>query len=168
MTSLLQTDLISLAQTVLDHQVEDSYLAADEVDSPWMPYGSPQVLTRYLSFDPRNGRTHALLKSTVSGAVGTHRHRGQVTAYTLSGSWGYLEYDWVSRAGDFVEEYPGAVHTLYTENGFEGFFVINGSLEYVDEEGAVVDTHDVFWFIDHYLRHCKENGLPVNKALFRS
>ena len=164
----MTSTLTSLQQVVRDYQVQDAYLAADDAASPWMPYGSPDVLTRYLSFDTRNGRTHAMLKCNTSGAVGTHRHRGKITAYTISGSWGYNEYDWVARAGDFVEEYPGSIHTLYTENGFEGFFVINGSLEYFDENENVVDTHDVFWFIDHYLTYCRENNLPVNKDLFHT
>ncbi|OJG06072.1 hypothetical protein BG618_02797 [Pseudonocardia autotrophica] len=170
MTSILETDQSSLQRTLLEYQVPDAYLGADEVASPWIPYGGPNLYTRYLSFDPRNGQAHSLLRSSVPGSVGKHRHRAPITALTLSGSWGYREHDWVARPGDFIQENPGAIHTLYTDdpNGFSAFFVLNGCIEFFDDDENVVDVHDVFWFIDHYLRHCKENGLPVNKDLFRS
>jgi hypothetical protein len=31
----------------------------------------------------------------------------------------------------------------------------------------VIDTQDVFWFINHYVQHCRSHNLPVNDALFR-
>src|SRR5437763_2818739 len=44
--------------------------------------------------------------------VQTHRHTGPVWGYTVSGAWKYKEYDYVNRAGSFLYEPAGSVHTL--------------------------------------------------------
>ncbi|MEU8133167.1 2,4'-dihydroxyacetophenone dioxygenase family protein [Streptodolium elevatio] len=41
-----------------------------------------------------------------------HRHTGPVYAYTTAGAWKYAEYDYVNRAGSFLYEPAGSVHTL--------------------------------------------------------
>ena len=45
-------------------------------------------------------------------------------------------------------------------------FWLNGSLEFFDEHDGLLETLDVFWFIDHYTSYCRENGIPINKKLF--
>jgi quercetin dioxygenase-like cupin family protein len=45
-------------------------------------------------------------------AVQTHRHTGPVYGYTMSGAWKYREYEYVNRAGSFLFEPAGSVHTL--------------------------------------------------------
>lgn len=170
MTTVSTNTPSTLEQTLLDYQLPDGYLDAKESTSPWIPYGGPNIVTRYLSFDPRLGQAHTLLRATGPGHIGKHKHRSPITGFTLEGSWGYREHDWVARAGDLVQESPGTIHTLYSDDdeGFTAYFVINGCIEFYDEQENVAEVHDVFWFIDHYLRHCKENGLPINKDLFRS
>lgn len=42
-----------------------------------------------------------------------HRHYGAVHTYTVAGSWGYREYDWIATAGTYVYEAPGTTHTYY-------------------------------------------------------
>src|SRR6266480_4729188 len=44
--------------------------------------------------------------------VQMHRHTGPVWGYTSSGAWKYKEYDYVNRAGSFLYEPAGSVHTL--------------------------------------------------------
>src|SRR4051812_31191106 len=44
----------------------------------------------------------------------THRHTGPVYGFTLSGAWHYLESaDEVNRAGSYLFEPAGSVHTLH-------------------------------------------------------
>ena len=45
-------------------------------------------------------------------------------------------------------------------------FVLNGSIEFFDENDGLLETLDVFWFIDHYVNYCREHNLPINKKLF--
>jgi 2,4'-dihydroxyacetophenone dioxygenase len=45
-------------------------------------------------------------------------------------------------------------------------FFLNGSLEFVDDNDNLLQTLDVFRFIDHYVSYCREHGLAVNKKLW--
>src|SRR3954447_8648783 len=44
--------------------------------------------------------------------VQTHKHTGPVYGYTVAGAWKYKEYEYVNRAGSFLFEPAGSVHTL--------------------------------------------------------
>ena len=46
------------------------------------------------------------------------------------------------------------------------FFWLNGPLEFLDAEDRVVETVDVFWFIDHYESYCQDNGIPIDQRLY--
>ena len=135
-------------------------------DSPWVPLVEGVAWIKHLAFNVAAGSVAHVLKVGSGGVLERHRHRGPVSGFTLSGSWRYLEYDWVAEAGSWVQEYPGAVHTLVSDAGMETVFWLNGPLEFLDERGRVVETFDVFWYIDNYLGHCEAVGLPVNESLF--
>ena len=51
-------------------------------------------------------------------------------------------------------------------NGMKAMFWLNGALEFFDEKGNLTETLDVFWFINHYVSHCKTHGLEINKEMF--
>ena len=74
---------------------------------------------------------------TPASKVGTHRHLGAVHMFTLSGSWVYLEHDFVNRAGSYLYEPPGSVHTLYVPADntevTETLTVVYGRTEYIGE-----------------------------------
>jgi 2,4'-dihydroxyacetophenone dioxygenase len=91
-----------------------------------------------------------------------------VWAIGLEGSFRYLEYDWVCKAGEFITETPGTAHTLVTDdpNGMKALFHMQGANEFYDENGNHVETLDVWWFINHYESHCREHGLAINKSLY--
>ena len=73
-------------------------------------------------------------------------HLGEVHAYTLEGRWHYLEYDWVSEAGDYVFEPPDTIHTLKVPDDQDGptivFFTVARGMDLYDEEGHVFMTQD--------------------------
>ena len=66
---------------------------------------------------------------------------------TLEGSWGYYEYDWVARPGDFVYELPGSAHTLYSDdpNGMKALFWINGPIEFYKDDGTFDEIYDRYF-----------------------
>jgi 2,4'-dihydroxyacetophenone dioxygenase len=75
--------------------------------------------------------------------VQTHRHTGPVFGYTTSGAWKYKEYDYVNRAGSFLYEPAGSVHTLTVlENDTQVWFQMYGSNLNLREDGTVDSVTD--------------------------
>jgi hypothetical protein len=135
-------------------------------ESPWIPLVKDVAWIRHLAFDVRSGSVAHILKVGPGGLLERHRHRGAVHGYTLRGSWRYREYDWLAETGSWVQEFPGAIHTLVSEAGMETVFWMSGTQELLDAEDRVVETLDVYWYIDNYLTHCEANGVTVNERLF--
>jgi 2,4'-dihydroxyacetophenone dioxygenase len=157
----------NLDAVVREYSFPDVHVGPDESDSPWVPF-KENVFIRHLSFDVRHNVYANILWVKKGGSLGKHRHRGKVFACTLEGSWRYLEYDWVATPGSYVQESPGAIHTLVSDNpeGMKTFFLLNGAVEFFDDNENLLETLDVFWFIDHYLSYCREQGLKINKKLW--
>src|SRR5690606_38442195 len=86
-----------------------------EGDSPPWIQLTEDVRQRPLLFDCTNGAWSNLLSIRPGGQLACHYHTGPVHAFTLKGSWRYLEHDWVSPQGTFVYEPPGEVHTLQAD-----------------------------------------------------
>lgn len=93
----------------------------------------------------------------------THKHTGQVHAYTLSGSWGYRESEYLNTAGSFLYEPAGSIHTLYVpESNTEPtdvWFAIWGANLNMDESGAIVSVTDAESVLAFYLDACAEIGV---------
>ena len=147
--------------------VEGTYIGKSEEASPWIPFGDNAAI-RHLAFDVRANAYCNILWIKSAGVIGTHKHRGQVWAICLEGSFRYLEYDWVATPGDFITEMPGTAHTLVTDNpeGMKALFWMQGANEFYDENGVLVETLDVWWFMNHYESWCQEHGLTINKQLY--
>lgn len=132
-----------------------------EHDRTWMPVATIGH-TRPLLFDIKNGGWISVLRARGEGIVQRHRHAAPVTAWTLDGTWGYHEHDWVARAGSFVYEPAGHIHTLFIhpEQGHMlALFHILGPLIYVDTNGVAQDYEDVFVRMERYTAYCKTVGL---------
>jgi 2,4'-dihydroxyacetophenone dioxygenase len=157
----------SLASVIQEYGRPDIHIGAGEDESPYVPF-KENVFIRHLAFDVRTNSFANILWVKKGGMLGRHRHRGPISACTLEGSWRYLEYDWVARPGSYVRENPGVIHTLVSDdpNGMKTIFFLNGSLEFYDDNDVLLDTLDVFWFIDHYLSHCRAHGLKINEKLW--
>ena len=130
-------------------------------DEKWYSLGKLGKV-RPLMFDVANGGWVSILKAEGEGTIQKHRHASPVTGWTLDGAWGYREYDWVARAGSFVYEPPGHIHTLYIHpeaRKMTALFHVHGPLVYLDDQGNSVDYDDVFLRLDRYSKHCREVGL---------
>ena len=137
----------------------DQAIQADGL--PWVPQGA-NVWFKPLRFDLANGRWVNLLKVTKQGKVNRHRHSGgQVLAFVVQGSWRYLERDWVARPGTFVYEPPGDIHTLVVEGEEEmqTLFLLEGIIQYLDDDDNVISQDDVFTKLERYLSFCRREGI---------
>ena len=68
------------------------HVGLDEI--PWVTNPRVHAKMRLLQVDPAAGMSvsHGLMPAGL--AVGTHRHRGPVQMWTMSGSWVYREHDY--------------------------------------------------------------------------
>ena len=105
------------------------------------------------------------MKASPGTFIGTHRHHGTVLGYTLAGKWGYIEHEkeWLSKKGDLVFETPGSVHTLFVSKDSEEdaviLFIMDGSLEFLDENGKSIGYVDWRTQAKEYYKYCKEHNI---------
>lgn len=98
--------------------------------------------------------------------VPTHRHTGPVWAFTESGGWKYKEYDYVNRAGSFLFEPAGSVHTLQcVEDDTMAWFHISGSNLNLDADANVVSIDDGPGILAAYEALCEAEGHPPPAVL---
>jgi len=96
--------------------------------------------------------------------IQTHRHTGPVYAFTVAGEWKYREYPEVNRAGSYLFEPAGSVHTLTVPAGQAGrtdaWFAIYGANLNLDADGNVTTVIDAGVVKQFYLALCEEQKLP--------
>ncbi len=98
--------------------------------------------------------------------VEQHKHTGPVWGYTTSGAWKYKEYDYVNRAGSFLYEPAGSIHTLQcVEDNTRVWFQMYGSNINLDADGNITSIVDGQITLDFYLAMCEEHGLPRPNVL---
>ncbi|ENH74704.1 hypothetical protein FOC1_g10003485 [Fusarium oxysporum f. sp. cubense race 1] len=146
------------------HSSPDVYVNSSK-DTLWHPWTGTLEL-KPLRFETRSGSFVIGMRTPVDCWLGKHRHRGTVTAVTLSGNWRYKEYGWVAGPGDYVVENPGTIHTLFMGAGAEVVFTITGSLEFFNDDDSLRETMDIFSFAELYYDHCKEKGVEPNEKLW--
>jgi quercetin dioxygenase-like cupin family protein len=97
-------------------------------------------------------------------AVQTHKHTGPVYAFTLSGAWRYKESDFVNRAGSFLYEPAGSVHTLVVPDDntepTDVYFAIWGANLNLDAAGNVESIVDAGSILQAYYMLCEAEGHP--------
>jgi 2,4'-dihydroxyacetophenone dioxygenase len=96
-----------------------------------------------------------------------HRHMGPVTGFTISGSWRYLEYDWVASKDSFIYEPPGSVHTLVVSGDEPALviFEIAGGLVLFDENDNIVGYEDAESALVRYKMALEAEGKTLPAAL---
>ena len=115
-----------------------------------------------LKADVANGVWVVRVRFQPGVTIQKHKHTGEVFAYTIQGSWKYLEYPDVNTAGSFLYEPAGAVHTLHVLPSNTGvtdvFFVVRGANLDLDEAGNVETVLDAGAVLTYYLAQCEEAG----------
>ena len=98
--------------------------------------------------------------------VQTHRHTGPVWGYTVSGGWKYKEYDYINRAGSFLDEPAGSVHTLQCiEDNTQVWFHMYGVNLNLDDDGNVQSVSDGAGSLRAYYAMCEAQGIPRPNVL---
>ncbi|MEZ5571446.1 MAG: 2,4'-dihydroxyacetophenone dioxygenase family protein [Halioglobus sp.] len=129
-------------------------------DLPYVDIGDGAKL-RVLQVKPREGLWIIENIFQAGYEVETHKHTGPVWGYTRCGAWKYKEYDYVNRAGSFLYEPAGSVHTLQCiEDNTEVWFHMYGSNINLDAQGNITSVVDGAMTLEFYLAMCQQLGLP--------
>ena len=125
---------------------------------------SPGIELQVLQIDIDAGLWVIRNRFSAGQVVERHKHTGQVFAFTLSGSWKYAEYPEVNRAGSYLYEPAGSIHTLVVpEDNTEVtdvWFAIYGANLNLDADGNVESVFDAGFILEAYLALAEAAGLP--------
>ena len=95
--------------------------------------------------------------------IPTHKHTGEVLAFTVSGKWKYREYREIYRTGSYVHEPEGSTHTLEIPSDNQGvtdvIFINFGENINYDPDGTVDYIMDAKGILELYFKACEEQGL---------
>ena len=134
-------------------------------DLPWADIGDGSKL-KVVQVKEREGLWIVQNIFQAGYDVQTHRHTGPVWGYTISGAWKYKEYDYVNRAGSFLYEPAGSVHTLMCiEDDTLVWFQIYGANLNLDANGNVESVIDGAAVLEAYYALCEAQGLPRPNVL---
>ena len=134
-----------------------------ESELPFVALGDGTHL-QLLQVDVELGLWVIRTKFSPGMTVDTHKHTGTVYAFTLSGSWKYLEYPDVTLPGSYLFEPAGSVHTLTVPAENDGmtdvWFAIYGANLNLDANGNVETVIDAGLVRDTYFALCEAEGHP--------
>lgn len=126
----------------------------------WVPQ-APNVWFRPLLLNRVTGEWVNLLRVRRAGMLSRHLHPAPVHGYVINGSWRYLEHNWIARAGMYVFEPPGEIHTLVVDDDDEmiTLFHVSATLIYFDDQMKPCGHDDVHTKIEMCRRHFEAVGL---------
>lgn len=134
------SDIDALAASLTPGPPHAVHIGADEL--PFVEIGGGNKL-KVIQVDIGEGLWIVENVFQASYVVQTHRHTGPVYAYTARGAWKYQEYEYVNRAGSFLYEPAGSVHTLEViEDDTHVWFQMYGSNLNLDADGNIESVFD--------------------------
>jgi 2,4'-dihydroxyacetophenone dioxygenase len=132
-----------------------------EKDLPFVEY-QEGVVFQLLQADVAAGLWVIRVRFQPGVTIQRHRHTGEVFAFTLQGSWKYLEYPQVNIAGSYLYEPPGSIHTLHVPDTnkevTDVWFAIRGANLNLDEAGNVESVLDAGAVLEIYRAVCEKSG----------
>ena len=134
-----------------------------ESDNPFVDLGDGSTL-QLMQVDIEAGLWVSRTKFQAGYVVQTHKHTGEVFAFTMSGSWKYAEYPEVNRAGSYLYEPAGSIHTLTVPADntevTDVWFAIYGANLNLGADGVTVESVlDASSILQAYLLLCEAQGL---------
>ena len=155
----MSTAMIDSAPTAI-HRAEENL--------PWVDDGAGTSFKVVLA-KVREGLRITHVRFDPGVRLQIHRHTGPVYGYTSSGAWRYLESEFVNRAGSFLYEPAGSIHTLVVPEDnaevTEVWFQTYGANLELDADGNVESITDAASILDSYLELCAAQGFDEPPVL---
>lgn len=140
--------------------------AEDEL--PFVPY-QEGVVFQLLQVDLGTSLWVIRVRFEPGVTIQRHRHTGEVFAFTLGGSWRYLEYPDINTAGSYLYEPAGAIHTLHVPKTNKGvtdvWFAVRGANLNLDASGNVESVLDAATVLEIYRQGCKAGGFATPRVI---
>lgn len=96
----------------------------------------------------------------------THYHSGTVHFYTTKGSWNYVEHPEDPQiAGSYLFEPAGSMHTFESQEGTEGFLIVEGANVNLNEDGSLMFIMDAGWIEQTLIAVAKETGQKLPRYI---
>jgi quercetin dioxygenase-like cupin family protein len=132
-----------------------------EKDLPFVDF-QEGVVFQLLQVDIEAGLWVVRVRAQPGVTVQRHKHTGEVFAFTLAGSWKYLEYPQVNTAESYLYEPAGSIHTLHVpETNTEVtdvWFAVRGANLNLDDAGNVESVLDAGALLELYRGLCEQAG----------
>ena len=132
-----------------------------ENDLPFVEF-QEGVVFQLLQADIATGLWVIRVRFQPGVTIQRHKHTGEVFAFTISGSWKYLEYPEVNTAGSYLFEPAGSIHTLHVPDTnkevTDVWFAIRGANLNLDEAGNVESVLDAGVVLEIYRAQCETSG----------
>jgi quercetin dioxygenase-like cupin family protein len=139
-----------------------------EHELPFVPY-QEGVVFQLMQVNTETGLWVIRVRFEPGVTIQRHRHTGEVFAFTISGSWRYLEYPDINLAGSYLYEPAGAIHTLHVpasnKEVTDVWFAIRGANLNLDASGNVEAVLDAATVLEIYRGQCKEKGLAAPRVI---
>jgi 2,4'-dihydroxyacetophenone dioxygenase len=123
------------------------------------------VMVQVVHADIKAGLWVTRMRAQPGVTLQRHKHTGEVFAFTITGSWRYLEYPEINTVGSYLHEPAGSVHTLHVLPSNIGitdvWFAIRGANMYLDDDGKVTSVTDAASAVERYLQACADAGYPT-------
>lgn len=154
-----------MKQIQLDAEVLSSYVNTQEL--PWVDFHEGHQI-KVCKLNPVTGQMILFIKSEPGSFLPVHFHSGTVIVYTVQGEWTYGE-GWTAKPGDVIYEIAGSTHSpkMVGQEDTIVFLIIEGVLEYQDEDGNKIGFDNWQTLQKRYLDFCEQQGLtPVDLTKF--
>jgi len=123
----------------------------------------PGVLVKLVQVDIPTGLWVVRTRFAPGLTIQRHLHTGEVYAFTLSGSWRYLEYPEINRAGSYLFEPAGSIHTLHVLDSntepTDVWFAVKGANLNLNAEGKVEAVLNADKMLRIYRKLCADMGI---------
>lgn len=138
--------------------VEELNNQADLDNDPrWMKNNDIAALPMML--DVTHGSWVILVKVKAGGIMPAHYHTKPLYVFTVYGHWHYPEHNWHAKAGHFLYEVPGELHTPNFIEDTLLYSVVTGPIIYPGKNGEPDIITDVYTHVNAVRKHYQSIGL---------
>ncbi len=131
-------------------------------DQRWMNDGKG-ISALPVMLNVTDGSWAVLVKTKANTTMATHYHTKPLFIFTVYGHWHYPEHDWETKAGHFLYEVPGELHTPTFIQDTLLYSVVTGPIIYPQGENKKDIVMDIYSHVNSVKEYYAKIGLGENE-----